>query len=70
VADRVVAVTGTFCKQSVRIKAHHATMQITPDQCRLIMLLAELCIKHNLLPTDEYLEARELMEFVQINRDV
>jgi len=43
-------------------------MQITPDQCRLIMLLAELCIKHNLLPTDEYLEALELMEFVQINR--
>jgi hypothetical protein len=32
------------------------------------MLLAELCIKHNLLPTDEYLEALELMEFVQINR--
>jgi hypothetical protein len=30
--------------------------------------LAELCIKHNLLPTDEYLEALELMEFVQINR--
>jgi hypothetical protein len=45
-------------------------MQITPDQCRLIMLLAELCIKHNLLPKAEYSEALQLMDFVQIDRSV